>query len=228
MRRMRRLITDYPVVMNNTYMGIPIRFGNLETDIVMIDAYLTASQGQTVGEVVRQVDVMLEAGREEGKPSWYFLAGANTPLHYKEPSYGEQIAQCYGCVAAGCTGISLFTAFPKTPGNWRAYQQLAREFGVIGDVIVSEEECPQATADADARTLRLLTKRHKGDVYLIACNVSKEPLGDVAITPPKELSQKRKKIEVLFEDRSLTLTDGRFTDHFAGHERHVYRIRNAN
>ena len=225
MRRMRRLITDYPVVMNNTYMGVPIRFGNLETDIVMIDAYLTASQGQTVGEVVRQVDVMLEAGREEGKPSWYFLAGANTPLHYKEPSYGEQIAQCYGCVAAGCTGISLFTAFPKTPGNWRAYRQLAREFGVLGDVIVSEEECPKATADADARTLRLLTKRHKGDVYLIACNVSREPLGEVAVTLPKELSHGHEKLEVLFEDRSLTTTDGRFTDTFDGHERHVYRIR---
>ena len=228
MRRMRRLITDYPVVMNNTYMGPPIRFGNLETDIVMIDAYLTAGEGQTVGEVVRQVDVMLEAGREEGKPSWYFLAGANTPLHYKEPSYGEQMAQCYGCVAAGCTGISLFTAFPKTPGNWRAYRQLAREFGVLGDVIVSEEECPQATADADARTLRLLTKRHKGDVYLIACNVSKEPLGRVAITLPAALGGRDARAEVLFEDRFVPLSGGVLADVFAGHERHVYRIRNIN
>ena len=128
-------------------------------------------------------------------------------------------------MAAGCTGISLFTAFPKTPGNWRAYRQLAREFGVLGDVIVSEEECPKATADADARTLRLLTKRHKGDVYLIACNVSREPLGEVAVTLPKELSHGHEKLEVLFEDRSLTTTDGRFTDTFDGHERHVYRIR---
>lgn len=228
MRRMRRLITDYPVVMNNTYMGVPIRFGNLETDIVMIDAYLTAGEGQTVGEIVRQVDVMREAGREEGKPAWYFLAGANTPLHYKEPSYGEQIAQCYGCVAAGCTGISLFTAFPKTPGNWRAYRQLAREFGVLGDVIVSEEECSQATADADARTLRLLTKRHQGDVYLIACNVSKEPLGRVAITLPAALGGQATRAEVLFEDRSVPLSNGALADVFAGHERHVYRIRNIN
>ena len=128
-------------------------------------------------------------------------------------------------MAAGCTGISLFTAFPKTPGNWRAYQQLAREFGVLGDVIVDEEECPQATADADARTLRILTKRHRGDTYLIACNVAKEPLGNVTIAIPKELAGRRSKAEVLFEDRKVPLSNGILTDTFAGHERHVYRVR---
>ena len=45
-----------------------------------------------------------------------------------------------------------------------------------------------------------------------------------ASTMPDTLPQKGK-VEVLFENRTLPLRDGVFTDHFEPYTRHIYRIR---
>ena len=58
----------------------------------MMDNYLTNNHyGRTVDSVVSSTYDMLAA--KLGKPSWYFIVSDNSMLHYKNPSYGEEIAQ---------------------------------------------------------------------------------------------------------------------------------------
>ena len=98
-----------PVFMNNTKIGIPGRFANLKTDILMLDDYLTNREGRKVLEMIDATQMMWEAGREERKPVFYFLAGENLHNHYREPTHAEQIAQSYGVLLDG--GMALRGTF---------------------------------------------------------------------------------------------------------------------
>lgn len=230
LRKMRALFPYQPTQMNNTVLGIPRRYANLETDILMLDDYLTNQENRTVQSVVAQADIMWNAGAAEGKPCWYFIVGNNTSLHYREPTYAEQIAQSYGCIAAGCSGLSYFYGWPATNGNWKAYLQLNKEIQSLTDVICSEEECGNVSSSGNPELLRVRTKKHDGYLYVITCNIDENPAGKVTFTLPSEHRYESgffsgTKAEVLFEDREIGVKDGKFTDNFAGHERHVYRIK---
>lgn len=224
LRKMRQLFPYQPTHMNNTVMGIPSRYANLETDILMLDDYLTNRENRTVASVVDATDIMRKAGKEEGKPCFYFIVGRNIPLHYREPSYAEQIAQTYGNIAAGCTGFSYFSGNPATPGNWKALLQLNKEILSLNDVLLSEEDSEQAVSSADPKLLRSITKKHEGFLYLVACNIDANPAGKVTFTLPAAY-QYSGDAEVMFEDRNVSVKDGKFTDEFAGHTRHVYKIK---
>ena len=98
--------------MNNTVMGIiPNRYAELNTDVLMLDDYITNNEGRTVDSVVKQVDIMRTAGLEKGLPMYYFVSSGNSPLHYRPPTYREQLASvalaggrkdCRGTVPAKC------------------------------------------------------------------------------------------------------------------------------
>lgn len=224
LRKMRPLFPYHPTQMNNTVLGIPARYANLETDILMLDDYLTNTENRTVFSVVQHADVMWKAGAADGKPCWYFIVGNNTSLHYREPTYTEQIAQTYGNIAAGCTGFSYFYGWPGTPGNWKAYLQLNKEILALTDVLSSEEETAQSSATGDPKLMRHITKKHQGYLYVIACNIDENPVGKVDFTLPTGLKY-ADEAEVMFEDRSIPVKDGKFTDSFPGHARHVYKIK---
>lgn len=224
LRKMRALYPYHPVHMNNTVLGIPNRYANLETDLLMLDDYLTNVEKRTVPSVVNQTDIMWEAGKEEGKPCFYFLVGGNFPLHHREPSYDEQVAQTYGSIAAGCTGLSFFYGVPATPGNWKAYVQLNREVLSLNDVLLSEEDVLPATSSADAKTVRAITRKHAGFVYVVTCNISDKAIDPVTFTLSAQ-SAYAGEAEVLFESRKVPAGGGTFTDSFAPHARHVYKVR---
>jgi len=224
LRKRRPLFPYHPMHMNNTVLGIPNNYANLETDILMLDDYLTNSEKRSVYSVVNSADLMWKAGADEGKPCYYFLVGGNFPLHYREPSYAEQMAQSYGSIAAGCTGLSFFYGWPQTEGNWRACVQLAKETAVLNDVICSEEECAEAVATGNPKYLRHRTKKHDGYLYLITCNIDGNPAGKVTFTLPSEPKYSGD-AEVMFENRKVSLKDGKFTDDFPAHTRHVYKIK---
>lgn len=230
LRKMRALFPYHPTHMNNTVLGIPRRYANLETDILMLDDYLTNQENRTVQSVVGQTDVMWNAGAADGKPCWYVIVGNNTSLHYREPTYAEQIAQTYGCLAAGCSGFSFYGGWPATNGNWKAYLQLNMEIQALTDVLCSEEECANVLASGNSELLRVRTKKHDGYLYVITCDIDENPAEKVTFTLPSEYLYESgffsgTKTEVMFEDREIGVKDGKFTDDFAGHERHVYRIK---
>ena len=221
--KMRAKFPYHPTHMNNTCLGIPNRFADLNTDILGLDDYLT-NAGNTVPAIVAQADIMWQAGKDEGKPCMYFLVGGNFPLHYREPSYAEQIAQTYGALAAGCTAFSYFYGVVQTAGNWKALKQLNKEILSLTDVICSEEEVAPSACSANPKLLRNITKKFDGYVYVIACDIDKSPMGKVSFTLPPNL-QYDGNVEVLFEGRKLEMEGRKFTDDFASLSRHVYRIK---
>ncbi len=223
LRKMRAFFPYHPTQMNNTVLGVPARHGNLETDILMLDDYLTNNENRTVLSVVQHADVMWEAGAPDGKPCWYFIVGNNTSLHYREPTYAEQIAQTYGNIATGVTGFSLFYGWPGTPGNWKAYLQLNKEIIALTDVLTSEEEIAQSSATGDPKLMRHITKKHNEHLYVVSCNIDENPAGKIEFTLPAELKYDSK-AEVMFENRKLKVKNGKFTDDFDGHSRHVYKV----
>ena len=61
-------------------------------------------------------------------------------------SYAEQIAQSYGCIAAGCTGLGYFYGRPVTPGNWKSE---ATQSEVIDSYVVNR---PSEDAEKSQRS----------------------------------------------------------------------------
>ncbi|MGN0870186.1 MAG: hypothetical protein ACI4UV_03270, partial [Victivallales bacterium] len=163
-------------------------------------------------------------GEAEGKPCWYFLVGGNFPLHYREPSYAEQIAQCYGHIASGGTGISLFYGNIQTPGNWKAVKQLNDEFTILNDIITSDELVQNASISGNPDLLRMRTKKYRSYLYLIAANIGNNSYENVMITLPEEYRY-ADHVEVMFENRNISLKDGKFTDNFPALSRHVYKVK---
>ena len=212
-----------PVQMNNTTFGFPSRFADLRTDVFMLDAYLTAAEVGTVDQILRNVDEMLKA--REGVPCWFFLAGMNS-IHYKQPSYAEQTAQCWGAICAGCSGVTWFVNMVGSEANWRAMVDFNREAQELKDKILSEEICEPARASVGPDLLRHRTSKCGDDWYVFSCNIDADPLEAVTFTLPPD-APRAGTVEVLYENRTLPLADGSFADSYPGHYRHLYRIHPA-
>ncbi|MGN0832464.1 MAG: hypothetical protein ACI4RD_02290 [Kiritimatiellia bacterium] len=224
--RLKPYFPYHPVQMNNTTMGIPNNYAGLKTDVLMLDDYLTNSEGRDVAGIVRQADIMWEAGEKEAKPCYYFLVGGNFPLHYKEPSYEEQIAQSWGCICSGVTGISWFYGSPVTPGNWKAMCEVAKETGELEELLLSEELVAEARPSVGRTELRTITRRRGDELLVATCNIADRTLAAVTFTLPEPLPQDGT-VEVLYEHRTLKLKGGTFGDGYAPHSRHLYRIKRA-
>jgi hypothetical protein len=228
MLKMRKKLPYQPCNINYTVLGIPARYADLETDILGLDDYLSNSEGRTVESVLRNADIMWKAGEAEGKPCWFFLVDGNSIHHPRgEISFGEQVAQCYGVVTAGGTGLEFYNGMISTLPNWRAFVRTNRELQSLADVLCSEEECEEAACDAvntPEAKLRHRTKKLNGEMYVISVNTGTGQMDKVAFTLPAGLNYTGE-AEVLFENRKLPMKDGKFTDEFGGHERHVYKIK---
>lgn len=219
--RMKAAYPYLPVQMNNTVMGIPSRFADLKTDILMLDDYLTNNENRTVDSIVRQVDVMTAASN--GRPCWFFIVSDNMTLHYRNPSYAEQVAQSWGCLCAGCTGLAWYLGFPATEGTWRAMVDVNREAQELAPVILSEELCGEAVCDAPKSRIRHMTRTLDGSWYVLSCNVDAAPVDRATYVLPAD-APREGTVEVLFENRSVPLAGGTFSDSYAPHARHLYRV----
>ena len=213
----------WAVHMNNSGIGIGNNYANHETDVFMMDNYLTNDHyGRTVNSVIASTDFMLSV--KPGKPSWYFIVSDNSTLHYKNPSYGEEIAQSWGHICSGGTGISWYIGFPTTEPPWKGMVDANREIQSLVAPLTSAEICGAAGANYGRHLLRHITRKVGDDWYVFSCNVDAAPLDGAVFQMPPDAPQNGT-IEVLFENRSLELKDGRFTDSYKAHTRHVYRIR---
>ena len=210
-----------PVFMNNTKIGIPGRFANLKTDILMLDDYLTNREGRKVLEMIDATQMMWEAGREERKPVFYFLAGENLHNHYREPTHAEQIAQSYGVVIAGCRGISYFLSLATYPEHYRALVEVNRELLALEDVVLSLEPTPPATIANPL--IRSMTRRLGDKLYIIALNADNDQAVEAEIALPAS-ARAAASAEVKFENRKVPVENARILDAFKPLERHVYVI----
>lgn len=226
LKALRPFYPTRPMVMNNTIMGIPNNYAHLETDILMLDDYLTVDENRTIASMMEAMDAMTKKGRELARPSFAFVESANYPLHPCEPTYGQQIAQCYGTLASGVNGIVLWGLMPPmTPGNWCAVKQLAGEFAVLENLILTEELPPAVECAADREKIRFRPAVKDGTLTLVTCNIDEQSAGKVVFNLPPPFNAAGE-AEVLFENRKVKIENGAITDEFAGHTRHVYSVKN--
>jgi len=210
-----------PVFMNNTVIGIPGRFAGLNTDILMLDDYLCNRENRKVNEVIHATDMMVEAGREDRKPTFYFLEGQNLQTHYRECTYAEQVAETYGVIIAGGTGASYFLSMPVYPADYRACVDVNRELLSLEDVIFSLEKT--SSANVSDSSVRFMTRKLGDKIYIIALNSENDRAADVEIVLPPEFKYSGS-AEVNFEDRNIKVKNGKISDKFKALERHVYVI----
>lgn len=220
MRKYQEASPHLPVFMNLTPNGIPNQYAGLTTDIVMIDDYLTSRETRTVGEMLSGAEMVEKAGLLERKPAWFFPAGDNLHNHYRECSFDEQLAQCYGMMIKGCTGLVHFCGLPKWPRNWEALRQVNQEFLELQDIVFSDEKCSDAVSSD--KTLAVMTRKYGNRICVIALNPEKSPVNAVLRLPAEFRYADR--AEVRFEGRSVPVKDGVIQDVFHGLERHVYVI----
>lgn len=220
----RPLMPYVPTYMNYTPGGVPRNVAGLTSDILMCDPYVTNSGDlwKNVDHVLADIEALRGPGIEMGKPSFVFLVGYNMPNHFREITGGEQIAQTYGSITLGCTGLSYFIDIPTTLPHWKALKQLNQEVLALTNVICSEEETPQVSA-SEAK-LRHITKKSEGYLYVISVNTAENGIGKVTFTLPVEYKYDGK-AEVMFEERKLDVNDGKFTDEFPRYTRHVYKVK---
>lgn len=213
-----------PMVMNNTIMGIPNDYAHLETDILMLDDYLTQDEQRTIADMMEAIDVMTKKGRDLARPSFVYVESANYPLHPCEPTYGQQIAQCYAVLASGVNGVVLWGLVPPaTSGNWRAIKQLVNEFAALENLILTEEPLPIVECAADRAKIRYRPAVKDGTMTLVTCNIDEQSAGKVVFNLPPPFN-KAVEAEVLFENRKVKIENGAIADEFDGHSRHVYSI----
>jgi hypothetical protein len=208
-----------PVFMNNTIVGIPRRFANLKTDVLMLDDYLTNRENRKVAEMIDATDMMMEAGREQRKPVFYFLTAENLQNHYRECTYAEQVAQTYGVIIAGATGVSYFCSLPLYPEDYRACVDANRELLALEGAIFSLEKTSSAAVSDSA--VRFMTRRLGEKLFVIALNTDNDRAANVEIRLPLEFTYAAN-AEVKFEDRKVDVKDRKISDEFKPLERHVY------
>ena len=101
--------------------------------------------------------------------------------------------------------------------------QAAGAIGAGEDPLVSDELCGEAVASVGTKDLKVLTRTLKGRSLIATCNIQKKPLGTVELTLPADFPQDGT-VKVLFEDRTIPVKNGRFSDDYDVYERHVYEF----
>jgi hypothetical protein len=225
LKSLRPFYPTRPMIMNNTIMGIPNDYARLETDILMLDDYLTVDEVRTIASMMENIDAMTKKGCELARPSFVYVVSANYPLQPCEPTYAQQIAQCYAVLASGVNGVVLWGLIPPaTPGNWRAVKQLAKEFAVLENMILTEEPPPAVECAADRAKIRFRPAVKDGTLTLLTCNIDEQRAGKVVFNLPPPFSA-ASEAEVLFENRKVKIENGAIADEFAGYARHVYSVK---
>lgn len=137
--------------------------------------------------------------------------------------YREHRLLCYSSIAEGANGIEFWCYsigyFSRMPDRieWFGIRTVIGELAAMSEVLLAED-IPSNSPDAGNET-HFKLKKWNGDLYFIAANSSvKERIlrfDSPALAGVRSLS-------VLGEDRSIPVTDGRFSDTFGKYAVHIY------
>ncbi len=221
MKQAREIITDYPIFMNNTRVGIPNRHGNNMTDIVMIDEYVTTYPGKNLKNIMESADMLVEAGKEKRQPRFFFLVGNNAHNHYREPSRAEQVVQTWAVVIKGCTGLAYFMGVPYWPGNWQGFIQVKQELEALSDVVLDEEDV--SPAHVSNPEVLSMTRKHGKDMYVFLVNIDGAPK-QTTITLPADYRYANQAEQLFEKSEAISVKDNSFRIELPAESRGIYKI----
>lgn len=147
------------------------------------------------------------------------------------PTYAQSRFMAYHAIVHGVDGL-MYWGLAYVPGDQPFVKDLARVLGELRELspaLVGPTVACKPTIGYHERGstisqgIELLAKRDGDAAYLIAANTSVDPAAaDFASLPPEFAGAK--KLDVLGENRAVSLTNGSFFDEFDALGVHVYRV----
>ncbi|HNY15783.1 MAG TPA: hypothetical protein PKI12_09575, partial [Bacteroidales bacterium] len=190
-------------------------------DIVMADPYpVPTSPVSMVGDVARQLRSEF-SGR---KPVWMVpQAFGGGEWWSREPTLQELRAMTYQSVIYGATGIQYFVRqglnlFPKSAATWAECGRMAVEMAELTPWLLSFEET--ISARSDSRDVIVRTAIHDGQLMIMAANTKNAPIR-AGLSFSRAFTGKGK---VFFENRTININSGNFTDYLPALGTQVYMI----
>lgn len=229
---LRKLDPYHPVFINeaprNTIEAVA-EYGKA-CDIFGVDIYPVPIgrhsdlEDKSLSSVGKYTDRM-RASVNDRKPIWMTLQGFSW-LNLKDrkveglyPTWEESRFMAYNALVHGATGIAYWgTEYINDPDFWSILFRTTSEVRDLSAVLVSPSITDGSTR-ARASSIALLHKRHDGVDYIIAINES-----DVPVETAFSSRLAGETLHVHFENRSLPIKAGGFTDRFKPWDVHVYSI----
>lgn len=207
-RRLKELDPYHPVTMVFCQAEAAARYARA-MDICMTDPYPIPNAPVTV---VTDFCRRIRSDLADTMPLWLvpqaFGGGEGWP---REPSAHEERVMTYLGLIHGARGIQPFIrrapiGNPTSPSLWSECRRLALEVGQLAPALASGEEAPRLTCSVASVDAVALAER--GAVTVLAANTSNAPVA-VEFVLDAEYSGAA---EVLFENRSVSVSGGRWTD----------------
>jgi hypothetical protein len=190
-------------------------------DIVMADPYPVPHGSVTqVGDVTKQ----LRSEFEGEKPVWIVpQAFGGGEWWSREPTFQEMRTMTYQAIVNGATGIQYFVrhghnSFPKSISSWNECGRMAVEIAEITPWLLSDEKVIQV--QSNSVNIRISSRVHNGQLLIIAVNrVNSPQMADIKIS-----GTSARNARVLFENRSVPVHSGAFTDFLPALGSQVYLL----
>jgi hypothetical protein len=190
-------------------------------DIVMADPYPVPTGSVTqVGDITAQLRSEFEGKR----PVWIVpQAFGGGEWWGREPTFQEMRTMTYQSIVNGATGIQYFirhgpNSFPKSISAWNECGRMALEIAEITPWLLSDEK--PLPVQSNSANIRITSRVHNGQLLIIAVNKVNSPRKvDINISGTTLNSAR-----VLFENRSVPVYSGAFSDYLPAFGSQVYLI----
>lgn len=163
--------------------------------------------------------------RKLGSIPFFFWIGSSIPA--PEHRTAEEI-RCgtYLTLMHGAAGIIFHMGHESIPQSdtrhLSVYSGLAKEIDTFFPVLTSQIKIPKLDVQLSQTSIDYCIRQYNKKTYLFAVNTTGEFMDcEVTIKAPKALA---KKINVLFENRNVKISNNKFMDFFSKYEPHVYEI----
>ena len=190
-------------------------------DIVMADPYPVPNSPIAItGDVAGQLKTEFEGKRSV----WMVLqAFGGGEWWGREPTVQELRSMTWQSVIGGATGIQYFVRqglnyFPKSVAAWNECGRMAMEIAEITPWLLSDEETLRV--ESSSKVITVTSRVHNGQLLIMAVNKINEPVG----TTIRIAGFNSGRANLLFENRSLPVSNGQINDHLAPFGSQVYLI----
>ena len=204
-----------------------------KTYAIMPNGKQTDLANQTISCVGEYVDKMKKSAGEN-RTTWIVLQGfawdneqnPNNPLY---PTYEETRFMAYNAIIHGVKGILYWGthSMPQPSQHWTNLKKVSRELGDLMPVLASPDVSCNLTLDYEEMGFSIdcgveyLIKENYNVKYMLTANTT---IGTAKVTF-SGISFPAQSVEVMFENRSIAISDGSFMDEFEPYGVHVYKFK---
>jgi hypothetical protein len=244
-RRIAKADPTRPVILNlgqgvawEGWGGRGVRTGKLEDyplyvrgcDIASFDIYPVVHSNAAVRgrlEFVPKGVGRLLDWTENRKPVWSCIETTRINAGDRKASPTQIRSEVWMAIIRGATGLIYFAhefkprfqeaALLNDATTANAVKNINQQINNLAPVINS----PTLPGAVKTTSAEVMAKRHGGDLYLFAADMS----GEGSTSTFQLSSPESGVVEVIGENRLISLNDGKFVDAFAGYGVHLYRVR---